>query len=155
MRMYNNDCKHILLTWFERSHVQDKLWDVRRGMVDGVRGSDVVHLCFRVNSFTVLYFFSTRILHEPFTLLTSSSPACWTGSICPSERWVWAVRVSAAGGTGRQTASLVLDWWAGRAGSARWTSADSGSLCWTHTHTQCQRKGTNYIPQLAYTFSGK
>lgn len=73
----------------------------------------------------------SSLKRRPFTLLTSSSPACWTGSICPSERWVWAGTVSAAGGTGRQTGSPLLDWWAGRAGSAHWTSAAAGSPCWT------------------------
>lgn len=80
----------------------------------------------------------TPLKRRPFTLLTSSSPACWTGSICPWERWVWAARVSAAGGTGRRTGSPLLDWWEGRAGSVHWTSAAAGSLCW-------KRKRTNNV----------
>lgn len=73
---------------------------------------------------------------HPFTLLTSSSPACWMGSTCPSERWVWEVTASGAGGTGRRTGSPRLDWRAGRAGSARWTRGAVGSPCWRHRNNR-------------------
>lgn len=63
------------------------------------------------------------------SFLTSSSPACWRGNICPSGPWVWAEPVSAAAWTGTLTDSPLPECWAGMTGSARCTSAAVGSLC--------------------------